>query len=73
MRDYFRPFILKQQPNLAGNSLADTVSATSSAAKYDTIKTHLVWALATSGIAFAAWKAGQWHSTYKLIQKKLAE
>jgi hypothetical protein len=71
MRDYFRQFLLKPT-NLAGNPLADAAPPTSSNT-YDSIKTHLVWALATSGIAFAAWKAGQWHSTYKLIQKKLAD
>jgi hypothetical protein len=70
MRDYFRQFILKPT-NLAGNPLADAPASTPT--NYDNIKTHIVWALATSGIAFAAWKAGQWHSTYKLIQKKLTE
>jgi hypothetical protein len=70
MRDYFRQFILNPT-NLAGNPPADAPNSAPN--PYDKVKTHLVWALATSGIAFAAWKAGQWHSTYKLIQKKLAE
>lgn len=65
MHDYFRQFLLKQN-NLAGNQLAD-------AGTFDKVKTHVIWALAASGIGFACWKAGQWHSTYQLVKKKLAE
>jgi len=63
MRDYFRPFLLQ---NNLGDQLMDT-------AAYDKVKMHIVWALAAGGIGFACWKAGQWHSTYQLLKKKLAE
>jgi hypothetical protein len=70
MRDYFRPFLLKQN-NLAGNILAGSNLADT--ATFDKFKTHVIWALAAGGIGFACWKAGQWHSTYQLVKKKLAE
>lgn len=64
MRDYFKPFILRQ------NNLGDPVTTTTS---FDKVKTHVIWALAAGGIGFVCWKAGKMHSTYQLVKKKLAE
>lgn len=61
MRDYFRPFLLKQN-TVAGTELGDSNVL-------DAIKVHGLWALAVGGVGFACWKAGQWYAGYQLAKK----
>ena len=67
MRDYFRPFLLKNS-TMGGHDLGALNSET-----FDKIKIHLVWAAIAGGVGFAAWKAGQWQSAYKMVKRKLED
>lgn len=66
MRDYFRPFLLKQN-TVAGTELGDSVRDSDILGN---IKVHGLWALAVGSVGFACWKAGQWYAGYQLANKK---